>query len=373
MLSILLLITACALYKALKCQQVKMILTAKPQRIRGGHGTSHRLVQKAKELNLNWQVDVETLGDGNCFYRGVVQQCQRQEVWTSLKPSCRNLTHLQLRANVCNLVQNEYNCVINNQPETCEGGRFFITNFIQNNFSSGINDLQQIGIHSMQDMITYQAEGVTKHQNKAWADTLFIQATAVYLGIPIHVMSMNSKREHPFVQILPSFCQRNNTTTCAILLGNENNQHFQSFLPKTLPNPTWQIEIGKSPTNNNLTPELELPAKAKEYCTICCKAVLSLVNHQHTIQPNHLQLTTTCKGCPLKTYTDLHRHFDSKKGKTCQKFYLLSELKTIQNVHKKQISNPYPLHRILLRCRRDSFAILRILYSFSAIRRQNSF
>ena len=53
MLSILLLITAWAFYKVLKCQKVKMLLTAKPQRIRGGHGTSLKLVQKAKDLNLN--------------------------------------------------------------------------------------------------------------------------------------------------------------------------------------------------------------------------------------------------------------------------------------------------------------------------------
>ena len=237
-------------------------------------------------------------------------------------------------------MQNEYNCVINNQPEICEGGRFFLTNFIQTNFYSGITDLQQIGIHSMQDMITIQTEGVTKHQNKAWADTLFIQATAVYLGIPIHVMSMTSNQDHPFVKILPSFCHRNSTSTCAILLGNENSQHFQSFLPKQIANPTIQtVNEVLNQTESILVPENELQTKAKQYCNHCCKSFMSLTNHQHSIKPNNHELTTTCRGCPTKTFKEVHKHFSSKKGLTCVALYLATELKIIAASYNKTKNN----------------------------------
>jgi hypothetical protein len=198
MLIMLLFLTAWNLYASVKLLTSSNCPTTKSIHFRGGHGTAQKLVQKSKEIELDWQVDQETLGDGNCFYHAVVQQCQRPEIFTALKPECRYLTHLQLRANVCILVHCEYERYITHQPEICEGGNQFMHNYTLTNFHSNITDFQQIGINSMQELIQFQSEGVTKHQYKAWADTLFIQATAVYLGVSIHVMSLTSTKDQPF-------------------------------------------------------------------------------------------------------------------------------------------------------------------------------
>ena len=42
------------------------------------------IMKNIRRLGLRFTLDELTLGDGNCFFRGILQQCQREDIYSSL-------------------------------------------------------------------------------------------------------------------------------------------------------------------------------------------------------------------------------------------------------------------------------------------------
>ena len=65
--------------------------------------SSERLRLVINSCNVPLVIDKRTIGDGNCFPRGIVQQLQRREVkrWMTVnKPIAYTTSHVNLRKNV---------------------------------------------------------------------------------------------------------------------------------------------------------------------------------------------------------------------------------------------------------------------------------
>ena len=65
--------------------------------------SSERLRLVINSCNVPLVIDKRTIGDGNCFPRGIVQQLQRREVkrWMTVnKPIAYTPSHVNLRKNV---------------------------------------------------------------------------------------------------------------------------------------------------------------------------------------------------------------------------------------------------------------------------------
>ena len=42
------------------------------------------IMRNIRRLGLRFTLDELKLGDGNCFFRGILQQCKREEIYSSL-------------------------------------------------------------------------------------------------------------------------------------------------------------------------------------------------------------------------------------------------------------------------------------------------
>ena len=107
-----------------------------------------QISQNARRIGLDVQMDNLTIGDGNCWYRAVVQQIHRTEVFQMLEPCKIYDSHYHLRLDVVAFVREqvhvsqavhnykqfyeetlrfEYDNELNMTMTTCLGRNFLVT------------------------------------------------------------------------------------------------------------------------------------------------------------------------------------------------------------------------------------------------------
>ena len=196
---------------------------------------ANRAMEMARNIGIDATFDVATLGDGNCFYHAIENQItSRPEIQVYVNRSFLSSNHSQLCSAVVYFVRkNQYEVeYIRQYRQLFEIGQIF--EHVQN--------------MSWEEMLLQQ------EKNGTYVDTLFIQATAVLLGLDIYVTSENSKRETPFTIIKSTWHTNNNSVADnkpVIYLASIDSNHFQSLIvSQTIPHtdnnyamdmPTYQI------------------------------------------------------------------------------------------------------------------------------------
>ena len=80
---------------------------------------ANRIVEKANSIGLRVTYDVPTMGDGNCFYRAVLEQMKnRADIKDYFKQSNKHFSNYhELRVSVVNFVRLNY--TLNNEYIQC--------------------------------------------------------------------------------------------------------------------------------------------------------------------------------------------------------------------------------------------------------------
>ena len=163
--------------------------------------------------------DEETPGDGNCFPRAIIQQCERNEVKEWMRehePLKIASSHHDLRVKVSRFALEESNDNMRNLREHYENVQIPLRN-------DG---------RSWTDYWRWMS------QDKIWADDIFIQATAWYLGLDIKIITFTSTPRNPFMTVSggKDSSESNKPNLYVGYYPVEPYLHYQSLLPKH-PNP----------------------------------------------------------------------------------------------------------------------------------------
>ena len=188
-----------------------------------------RVLKILQQYELPFLMDKETKGDGNCFIWALLQQCQRQEVNSSLETEIIELTNS------------------NNQLEFRRAVKQFVMNSQEErlvNYRNDFNIFTETKPFSEYWSSDYMLKSGT------WADQMFIQASAYLLKKDIHI-----HREFE------------NQYQCTVVYGNMHeidvpcpgsplhmaylqNLHYQSIVPISSAPVGNTCEICKKPFNN---------------------------------------------------------------------------------------------------------------------------
>ncbi|XP_057310732.1 uncharacterized protein LOC130648690 [Hydractinia symbiolongicarpus] len=187
-----------------------------------------------------------TIGDGNCFYRAVVQQLNRPEIRQIVSPELHFQNHLQLRAAVVKFVRKNSNLSI-----------------FQNN-----RDFLSISPEEWERDLQIQSRSTVD------VVEIFIRAASIMLGVNILITSDTSTAIHPYTLISPTHDETHNiageqqmahlltdgtTAGAFILLGRVNENHYQSLVfDDNVSNPSV-------PSSTPLSPSKKIPRLSSKY------------------------------------------------------------------------------------------------------------
>ena len=209
----------------------------------------------------NLTFDRPTAGDGNCFYRAIIQQLQRPEILQHMPTHLRFQDHDVLRVAVVNFVRENCNCeIFQNYREAYKVTHSNLT------FDQILNRQQQ---------------------SSTYAHELFIHATAFMLNLPILVTSEKNTAVKPYqlircsageaddasTEILQMLTNEQDGTSFFLRIGSIDSNHFQSLILSntvattntTLTSPTINLPTtsASSMSNNKQFASKELHLKKK--------------------------------------------------------------------------------------------------------------
>ena len=236
------------------------------------------IVQNARGIGLDVCADEITPGDGNYFYHAIVQQVHRPVIRDEVT-SLLTTSHSELRGMVCQYIwlhQNEIEYI-----------RDYRTLYNQT-------------LHVDHNHITWSDFINEQSYNGTYATELFIKATAVMIGIDIHIISELCTREHQFNIITAVWDGTPTFNSPPLMIGNISGVHFQSLLPTEVA-PTMgshllrlQTDIQTINLHDNLH-HMKLRSHTVSYN--------NTYNIQHSLEE---QLITNQMGKKVEPPSDLH-------------------------------------------------------------------
>ena len=169
-----------------------------------------KIHQTIQRLGLPWKLDSITEGDGNCFSRAVVQQCQREVLQEDLKREKRyTKDYKTLKKKVVNFIKNSKIALLGEMKQSYEA-------------LQGEGGEDESWDNYWERMMI----------DKEWADAMFVQATAWYLNRDIWMLPEDGKDNQPWMTISGNW--QSHAVPCPgvpLLLGYNNGLHYQSLLP----------------------------------------------------------------------------------------------------------------------------------------------
>ena len=208
--------------------------------------------------------DEETPGDGNCFTRSIMQQCERKEIKEWIRehqPWKMANSHHDLRIRVSKFALQESNDNLRNLREHYE------------------NIQVPLQIEDGNEVRSWNDYWIWMSQDKVWADDIFIQATAWYLELDLKIITYTSTPEKPFMTITGGEYSRE-LNKPNLYLGYypvPPNQHYQSFLPKLpVPSkslPTLKLRRKKHDENGSFTSTIDKEREANKWKEVTSKNV----------------------------------------------------------------------------------------------------
>ena len=171
------------------------------------------------------KLDQLTPGEGNCFSHGIVQQCQRPPVKLYLQSRGVTISDfMKLKENVAEFVK--ANC----KTKKLQDMR---VNFFVSQRNMHYERLQAR---------TWQQYWADMRRSGPWADDIFIQCTAWYLGVDLRIIYAGSETGgRTSTTILGDFSPATGERRPVLYLGYIVDNHYQSLLPQVEDNtvPEW--------------------------------------------------------------------------------------------------------------------------------------
>ena len=161
-------------------------------------------------FDLPFVIKEPTQGDGNCFFRAVVNQIQRNDVIIDI-PSQMISSHILLRNAVVDFVS--YNYELNTSEE------FQIAK---------IDYCQKYQLAGEPIERTWERKLADMRKNGTWAEDLFVVCTAMFLKNDILITSNSQTKENPW-NIIEG--KKSNIFSSPLTLAYIENQHFRSLHP----------------------------------------------------------------------------------------------------------------------------------------------
>ena len=193
-----------------------------------------RVLKILQKYELPFLMDAETKGDGNCLIWGILQQCQRPEIKGSLTKEVLEMSKFpnqqQFRYAVMHFVMN------------CQEERLV-------NYRKEFNSFSETKPFSEYWSTAYMLKSGT------WADEMFIQAAAYFLGKDIHIHTEYQNQYQCTVMYANMHEIQVPLPGSPLHLAYLENLHYQSIIPI-----------------NSLSPVIDS-------CEICRKSVKSMVMH----------------------------------------------------------------------------------------------
>ena len=171
------------------------------------------------------KLDQLTPGEGNCFSHGIVQQCQRAPVKIYLQSRGVTISDfMQLKQNVDQFVQT--NCKTKKLQD------------LRINFLVSQRNMHYEGLQAR----TWKQYWADMKRSGPWADDIFVQCTAWYLGVDLCIIYAGSETGgRTSTTILGDFSPAAEERRPVLYLGYVVNNHYQSLLPQVEDNtvPEW--------------------------------------------------------------------------------------------------------------------------------------
>ena len=169
------------------------------------------ILQHVRKLELPFQLDQLTEGQGNCFPIAVIQQCRRPEVMASLSSKMQQIVIQEngqsaLRVEVVRYVKESHHPRI----------QAFKLQYTKN-VASALGE-------------TWEEYWERMEEDRTWVDHKFIQATAWLIECDMLIMDTTCTVENPYIHISGNI--ENEYIGCKELLylGSKSNCHYQSLL-----------------------------------------------------------------------------------------------------------------------------------------------
>ena len=194
------------------------------------------IMKVVEQNNSNLVLDDLTAADGNCMITGVIQQCQRHDIYPHLPAHIQSL----VRGPITVDKTNEF--------------RFAVCQFLTENDSLP-------AVQNIRSFVeNWEQYLMNMSQNGVWGDHIFLTCMARYLGINILVISRSSTEAMPYNLITgrdmdPAGDSSESRSDSSLYLGftgttGHSDNHYQSLLPATRENvfSTPVYDFGPGPT-----------------------------------------------------------------------------------------------------------------------------
>ena len=172
--------------------------------------SSNVILRNAHKCGLSVRLDSLTIGDGNCWYHAVVQQIRRPEIYCRVDSKYRNIGHRELRAKVSSYVRDIH---------------MHCPNII----------LYKTAVLNRNPNMTWELYLQGQSTNNIMADDIFIMATAVLIGLDIHINSAHCNPTNP-ATVIKRYWQEPDEPEeddLPFLIIGHSQLHFQSLIPVT--------------------------------------------------------------------------------------------------------------------------------------------
>ena len=174
--------------------------------------------QTIRRLGLPFKLDNITEGDGNCFSRAVVQQCQRAVFQEELEREKR--------------YTGEYTTLKKKVVEFATGFKINLVIEMKKRYESWQEEEKEERKRKGETTESWDKYWKRMRMDKEWADAKFVQVTAWYLNRDIYMIPETATEKTPWMTISGNW--QSPELPCSgvpLLLGYNNGLHYQSLLP----------------------------------------------------------------------------------------------------------------------------------------------
>ena len=202
----------------------------------------HRILHNALNCNLNVKLDCETPGYGNCWYHSVMQQIKRPDISPLISSSIRCLNEKELRRHVSQYINEIHH------------------------YCPAIQRYKLQSCTAINPTLTWDQYYRQQSTDGVYADELFIMATAVFIGIDIHINSATCSAAKPFNVIRSSWVDDSSNVENRLTAGKSSyliigydSEHFQSLLPTDMIHKTGKLTTYSDVVKSNLNLQIKFP------------------------------------------------------------------------------------------------------------------
>ena len=180
---------------------------------------------------------------GNCWYRAVVQQIHRTEVFQMLEPCKIYDSHYHMWLDVVAFVREQVH----------------VSQAVQN-----YKQFYEETLRFEYDNMSWEEFLSNQESGRIYCTEIFSLATAVFLSIDIFVTSENSTLAHPYTLLSRFWNHSQSRSPCPMLIGNIHQNHFQSLIPSN------EIMQALSCGDREVPiPDIDFTISSQSYSSVC--------------------------------------------------------------------------------------------------------